>query len=61
MDGTRTLTSTSASRASRSSSRGRTLGEFRRSTETPGLPAFFRIHDPEEIEPRKQAIFATIP
>lgn len=31
------------------------------SVETPGLPAFFRIDDPEEIEKRKQAFFATIP
>jgi NAD(P)-dependent dehydrogenase (short-subunit alcohol dehydrogenase family) len=31
------------------------------SVETPGLPAFFRIDDPEEIERRKQAFFATIP
>jgi NAD(P)-dependent dehydrogenase (short-subunit alcohol dehydrogenase family) len=31
------------------------------STETPGLPAFFRVDDPEEIERRKQAFFATIP
>jgi NAD(P)-dependent dehydrogenase (short-subunit alcohol dehydrogenase family) len=31
------------------------------SVETPGLPGFFRIDDPEEIERRKQAFFATIP
>jgi NAD(P)-dependent dehydrogenase (short-subunit alcohol dehydrogenase family) len=31
------------------------------SVETPGLPAFFRIDDPEEIERRKAAFFATIP
>lgn len=31
------------------------------SVETPGLPGFFRIDDPEEIEKRKQAFFATIP
>lgn len=31
------------------------------SVETPGLPAFFRIDDPEEIEKRKSAFFATIP
>ncbi len=31
------------------------------SVETPGLPAFFRIDDPEEIEKRKAAFFATIP
>ncbi|GAA3759025.1 SDR family NAD(P)-dependent oxidoreductase [Plantactinospora mayteni] len=31
------------------------------SVETPGLPAFFRIDDPVEIERRKQAFFATIP
>jgi NAD(P)-dependent dehydrogenase (short-subunit alcohol dehydrogenase family) len=31
------------------------------SVETPGLPAFFRIDDPGEIEKRKQAFFATIP
>lgn len=31
------------------------------SVETPGLPGFFRIDDPEEIERRKAAFFATIP
>jgi NAD(P)-dependent dehydrogenase (short-subunit alcohol dehydrogenase family) len=31
------------------------------STETPGLPAFFRTDDPEEIARRKEAFFATIP
>jgi len=31
------------------------------SVETPGLPAFFRVDDPEEIERRKAAFFATIP
>jgi NAD(P)-dependent dehydrogenase (short-subunit alcohol dehydrogenase family) len=31
------------------------------SVETPGLPAFFRIDDPAEIERRKAAFFATIP
>jgi len=31
------------------------------SVETPGLPGFFRIDDPAEIEKRKQAFFATIP
>lgn len=31
------------------------------SVETPGLPAFFRVEDPEEIERRKAAFFATIP
>jgi NAD(P)-dependent dehydrogenase (short-subunit alcohol dehydrogenase family) len=31
------------------------------SVETPGLPGFFRFDDPEEIERRKQAFFATIP
>ena len=31
------------------------------SVETPGLPAFFRTDDPEEIEARKKAFFATIP
>jgi NAD(P)-dependent dehydrogenase (short-subunit alcohol dehydrogenase family) len=31
------------------------------SVETPGLPAFFRTDDPEEIEARKRAFFATIP
>ena len=31
------------------------------SVETPGLPGFFRIDDPEEIERRKEAFFATIP
>lgn len=31
------------------------------SVETPGLPAFFRIDDPVEIEKRKEAFFATIP
>jgi NAD(P)-dependent dehydrogenase (short-subunit alcohol dehydrogenase family) len=31
------------------------------SVETPGLPGFFRIDDPVEIEKRKQAFFATIP
>lgn len=31
------------------------------SVETPGLPAFFRIDDPDEIEKRKAAFFATIP
>jgi NAD(P)-dependent dehydrogenase (short-subunit alcohol dehydrogenase family) len=31
------------------------------SVETPGLPGFFRIDDPEEIEKRKAAFFATIP
>ena len=31
------------------------------SVETPGLPAFFRTDDPEEIESRKKAFFATIP
>jgi len=31
------------------------------SVETPGLPGFFRVDDPEEIERRKAAFFATIP
>ena len=31
------------------------------SVETPGLPGFFRIDDPVEIEKRKAAFFATIP
>jgi NAD(P)-dependent dehydrogenase (short-subunit alcohol dehydrogenase family) len=31
------------------------------SVETPGLPAFFRTDDPDEIEARKKAFFATIP
>ena len=31
------------------------------SVETPGLPAFFRTDDPEEIAARKKAFFATIP
>jgi len=31
------------------------------SVETPGLPAFFRVDDPDEIERRKAAFFATIP
>lgn len=31
------------------------------SVDTPGLSSFFRIEDPEEIERRKQAFFATIP
>ena len=31
------------------------------SVETPGLPGFFRVDDPEEIEKRKAAFFATIP
>ena len=31
------------------------------SVETPGLPGFFRVDDPAEIEKRKAAFFATIP
>jgi NAD(P)-dependent dehydrogenase (short-subunit alcohol dehydrogenase family) len=31
------------------------------SVDTPGLPGFFRIEDPAEIERRKAAFFATIP